>query len=686
MPPKQANIVTGVDPKISYTTHTRYNTTDSLCRHYHHPQPTTTVTMDTSEPTTITPTFLRDQAAAAMLEGHGRQAYASQIDVISHVCDMVVNSTDHCPGPVLLVRPTGAGKSATRDCIGFILGGVVLTIVPLLSLGANQCDSLLRNVAERGLPVEAYHLDEYKDEAANDRIQQKLLLLPTDPDGTTFIFSSPQKLVQNLRWQKTFKTLFDRHLLRLVAVDECHLFCDFGLSFRSEFFALKSILFDHLSGVIPVLFMTATASRKTVDQLTTLTGLCFSIPRDILWPSHHTGVARRQIYVQLMINDSPLKFLRLQCTQMLTPQNHRHKIICYTNSLSRSRKYHKELQDLFDEGGIDADVVLVNGGLFKEQKFHNTNTFLGDDLEEPDIERVGHTLSFKPRVLVATSGAANAGLDDRRVTRVIRDGFPPSVRDLVQELGRAGRRPDASPSVDRVVFIISFSSFAALCFRIFLLPLLPDPDPVPSTREGGTSSASSPSVLPETLADTQTRQYQDVVGVLQLLCLGKSCFHRCIELAQLNPYVPALPETISTHLDCRHACWHCSGTAMACKDFLQPVSHVGLRQFLVEFFVKSRQPLEKVSLRGNQLCTTWISFSISTGVSFSFLVFGRTRKLQPPKEIKVLLLKLFAVGILVPKVSADLCLYCGIASDDRGSYLFNDDRYLESFPNIVTQD
>jgi hypothetical protein len=36
MPPKQANIVTGVDPKISYTTHTRYNTTDSLCRRQHH--------------------------------------------------------------------------------------------------------------------------------------------------------------------------------------------------------------------------------------------------------------------------------------------------------------------------------------------------------------------------------------------------------------------------------------------------------------------------------------------------------------------------------------------------------------------------------------------------------------------------------------------------------------------------
>ena len=42
------------------------------------------------------------------------------------------------PQPIMLVRTTSGGKSAVRDVVGYCVGGVILTIVPLLSLAADQ--------------------------------------------------------------------------------------------------------------------------------------------------------------------------------------------------------------------------------------------------------------------------------------------------------------------------------------------------------------------------------------------------------------------------------------------------------------------------------------------------------------------------------------------------------------------
>ena len=124
-----------------------------------------------------------------MQEGHGKDAYSSQIDAITHVLQMWNNPSNHPPGPILLVQPTGGGKSATRNCIGFIAGGVVLTIVPLLSLGADQASKLAMVIQQKNLPAcVVYHLDEYKDYNPNAHLQNLLFQMNADPDTTVFLF------------------------------------------------------------------------------------------------------------------------------------------------------------------------------------------------------------------------------------------------------------------------------------------------------------------------------------------------------------------------------------------------------------------------------------------------------------------------------------------------------------------
>ena len=77
--------------------------------------------------------------------------------------------------------------------------------------------------------------------------------------------------------------------------------------------------------------------------------------------------------------------------------------------------------------------MTVTGSLKKEQKFHFTKLFCSERnvarLEEANIE----DRPFNPQVMLATSGAANAGIDNENVHGVFRFEFPPSIEDCIQE-------------------------------------------------------------------------------------------------------------------------------------------------------------------------------------------------------------------------------------------------------------
>ncbi len=78
--------------------------------------------------------------------------YDWQVDAVSHWLGMAVWSSRFQPMPVLMVWPTGGCKSATPDVTCFFLGScIVLTIVPLLSLGADQTLKIKRYENENNL-------------------------------------------------------------------------------------------------------------------------------------------------------------------------------------------------------------------------------------------------------------------------------------------------------------------------------------------------------------------------------------------------------------------------------------------------------------------------------------------------------------------------------------------------------
>jgi ATP-dependent helicase YprA (DUF1998 family) len=103
----------------------------------------------------------------------------------------------------------------------------------------------------------------------------------------------------------------------------------------------------------------------------------------------------------------------------------------------------------------------------KEQKFHHINLFAATNIPNLPLLETSNdaTQPFNPQLLTATSGAANAGLDSQDVYGVGRAEFPPTLVDVLQEKGRAGRRPTASATTDWYLVCLSLETYVYLLRR-----------------------------------------------------------------------------------------------------------------------------------------------------------------------------------------------------------------------------
>ena len=136
---------------------------------------------------------------------------------------------------------------------------------------------------------------------------------PMDPKKTVIFFSSPQAITSRPYWRDFFRDISRSGLLRLVCVDEVHLFVHYALSFRKAFALLSKVLFKHLKTEdkyctkVTILFMTATCTVEIFEQVQSLTGIPFyQDKRNVFWPSP-TGMANRSISIEVIYSSQTMK-------------------------------------------------------------------------------------------------------------------------------------------------------------------------------------------------------------------------------------------------------------------------------------------------------------------------------------------------------------------------------------------
>ncbi len=312
------------------------------------------------------------------------------------VCQAALDGHD-----VLLVMPTGAGKSLCYQLPGMVRGGTTLVISPLIALMEDQYSKLVQ------LGFRAARIHSGLDRSASRAVCVDYLKGELD-----FLFIAPERLKV-----LGFPEMLAKRKPSLIAVDEAHCISQWGHDFRPDYRSLG----QHLETLrpAPIMALTATATPIVQDD----------IVRQLRLPKAARfihGFRRHNLAIESV--ETPVPDRGAHITRLLTPAAHRPAIV-----YAPTRKKSEEL-------------ALLLGEKFKAAAYHA-------GMDADDRERVQRDfLASRLEVVVATT-AFGMGIDKADVRTVIHAAMPGTIEGYYQEIGRAGR--DGLPS--RAILLYSFA-------------------------------------------------------------------------------------------------------------------------------------------------------------------------------------------------------------------------------------
>ena len=436
-----------------------------------------------------------------------------------------------------------------------------------------------------------------------------------------------------------FHKLIDNGILRLICIDEVHQFVNFGASFRPEFGDLRRALFSKIvikpntdpqfhesspiplgDGVllkIPVLFMTATMNFDLLQQLQLLVGIKL-LREMMLWGGRST-FKRRTVKMSMNIASKNLPIIICSTIRNIISSDIQKKLIIYTNTADQARSIAEEIDIVNDEKSLfKGDTLLIIGDQDPEVKHQSAQKFTMD-MSNDAIEDSIKSNEFHPRVLVATSSCIGAGLDSDAVYGVIRIGFPTSILNLVQEMGRCGRNRSnngLSPT-DQFILNVTLNDFVYLHERLFI-----NVDEKVKNHKSRVISYEM----------QRNKQMADLDSVLKFLFLNKSCWHCYLENIIGYPFEPCGdPNDI-----CGGACPVCCD---AQNDFIMPARRDGLTSFLVQTFMRNDR---------NDKYPEYVLKQLEEFDKVGRVIYNRPRSDKPPdsKFLQATIFQLIAAEIL----------------------------------------
>ncbi len=300
---------------------------------------------------------------------------------------------------VLLVMPTGAGKSLCYQLPAIARGGTALVISPLIALMDDQAAKL----TALGLRVARIHSGLSRDEA-RQACRDYL-------DGTLqFLFIAPERMrVPN------FPEMLARRKPALIAIDEAHCISQWGHDFRPDYRTLG----DYLPSLRPAPVIALTATATPTVQKDIVTQLQLTQPALFIH-----GFRRHNLAIEVVELSKPR---RNQFTVDLLKSPANRPAIVY----APSRKAAEELAST-----LGGSAAAYHAGL--------------DPATRERVQR--HFLSGKLEIVVATI-AFGMGIDKADVRTVVHTALPGSIEAYYQEIGRAGRDGESS----RTVLLHSFA-------------------------------------------------------------------------------------------------------------------------------------------------------------------------------------------------------------------------------------
>ncbi len=286
---------------------------------------------------------------------------------------------------VIVILPTGAGKSICYQVPALLSDNFSIVISPLIALMKDQVDGLNKEQEIAAFINSTMSFQESED-VLNKIAFGKIKLL----------YLAPEKL-ENLIFADRIKDLKPTYLF----VDEAHCISEWGHNFRPSYLKIKE--FINFVSIKKIAAFTATATPEVVEDI--IAQLELERPKVFV-----RGFERDNLHLNVIV----IKNKKKKCVELLRRING--PSIIYTSS----RKQSEEV----------AEYLTISG--FPCSYYHA-------GLPSAERRRIQEEFIQGEKDLIVATNAFGMGIDKKDIRLVIHYNIPGSIENYYQEIGRAGR-------------------------------------------------------------------------------------------------------------------------------------------------------------------------------------------------------------------------------------------------------
>ena len=331
------------------------------------------------------------------------------------VCEAALAGRD-----LLLVMPTGAGKSLCYQLPAIARGGTALVISPLIALMDDQAAKL----TSLGLNVARIH-------SGLDRSVARQACVDYLQGSLQFLFIAPERLRV-----PGFPEMLAKRQLALIAIDEAHCISQWGHDFRPDY----RMLGQYLPGLrgqgsgssdqdppkerAPVLALTATATPTVQADIVTQLGMVNPV-------KFIHGFRRDNLRLEVVEVPVPDR-ARAICGLLADPARRPAIVYATSRKLAEQLAEHLSLTTSNRAGNPETSPHADFAGRIPAAAYHA-------GLDAATREHVQTAFQAGKLEVVVATIAFGMGIDKADIRTVIHAGLPGTLEGYYQEIGRAGR-------------------------------------------------------------------------------------------------------------------------------------------------------------------------------------------------------------------------------------------------------
>lgn len=292
---------------------------------------------------------------------------------------------------LLVIMPTGMGKSFCYQIPALVFEGMTLVISPLIALMYDQVTAL------RKLEIDATYINSSLSKEEREKRYEAI-----EKGKYKIVYVTPERFRSS-----KFRNLIQGRKVSLLAIDEAHCISQWGHDFRPDYSRIAEI--RNLLHRPTTIALTATATKRVQADIVQSMGF---EPTEVRL--FHAGIARSNLYLHVeSFVDETLK--REAIYELLKKTSLGPKII-YFNLIESLKKFSEYLDSK------NLTHRMYHGKLPPRERKRIQNDFLIHDSQ----------------ILLATN-AFGMGVDKPNIRLVVHAELPLSLESYYQEIGRAGR-------------------------------------------------------------------------------------------------------------------------------------------------------------------------------------------------------------------------------------------------------